>query len=357
MPPSSVQAGPRPIRAEAGFLRGEQWRIPFRPLVRQGDLQTVLGRYWPRLLDERRYPTASRLFGTEPGTKVLAKVNELPGNWQPRARPAVLAIHGLTACDRAPYMLSGARTALESGFDAIRLNVRNCGGTEHLCRTLYHSGLTVDLRKVVEELAPRPLYLLGFSMGGNIALKLAGEWGTSPPEHVRAICAISAPVQLDLCSKNIGRPRNVIYERRFLRQLSAAVRRKSAVMPDVIPDPAVAKVRSIWQFDDEVTAPSFGFRGAADYYRRCSAAGFLGDIRLPCLLIQAQDDPFIAFETYDLPALRENPWLLSLSPEHGGHVAFVARGRPRFWAIEQAARFFSAIDRSDRGTSGAVALS
>ena len=357
MPPSSVLTGQSPIRAEVEVLCGEQWRVPFRPLVRQGDLQTILGRYWPRFLDEQRYPTASRIFETESGTKVLARVNDLPWNGRSRERPAVLAIHGLTACDRAPYMLSSARTALESGFDSIRLNVRNCGGTEHLCRTLYHSGLTVDLRKVVEELAPRPLYLLGFSMGGNMALKLAGEWGASPPAHVRAVCAVSAPVQLDLCSTNIGRPRNVIYERRFLRQLRAAVRRKSVAMPDVIPDPAVANVGSIWQFDDEVTAPAFGFRDAADYYRRCSAAGFLSDIRLPSLLIQARDDPFIAFETYDLPALRENPWLVSLSPEHGGHVAFVARGRPRFWAIEQAARFFAAIDRCSRATSGAVAFS
>ena len=352
MPPSSVLAGPRSIRAGSEVLRGEQWRVPFRPLVRQGDLQTVLGRYWPRFLDERRYPTVPRFFETEPGTKVLARVNELPGDWRPQARSAVLAIHGLTACDRAPYMLSSARAALESGFDSIRLNVRNCGGTEHLCRTLYHSGLTVDLRRVVEELAPRPLYLLGFSMGGNMALKLAGEWGDSPPEHVRAVCAVSAPVQLDLCSKNIGRPRNAIYERRFLRQLRAAVRRKSAVMPDVIPDPAVANVQSIWQFDEEVTAPAFGFRDAADYYRRCSAAGLLSDIRLPCLLIQARDDPFIAFETYDLPALRENPWLVSQSPAHGGHVSFLARARPRFWAIGQATRFFAAIDRCVRGTEG-----
>lgn len=356
MPPNSVLAGSRPIRPGAEVLRGEQWRIPYLPLVRQGDLQTVLGRYWPRFLDERRYRTASRLFQTEPGTKVLATVNQLDGDWRTRARPAVLAIHGLTACDRAPYMLSSARTALESGFDSIRLNVRNCGGTEHLCRTLYHSGLTVDLRRVVEELAPRPLHLLGFSMGGNMALKLAGEWGASPPAHVRAVCAVSAPVQLDLCSKNIGRPRNAVYERRFLRQLRAAVRRKSAAMPDVIPDPAVANVRSIWQFDEQVTAPAFGFQDAADYYCRCSAAPFLGDIRLPTLLIQARDDPFIAFETYDLPALRENPWLVSLSPEHGGHVAFVSRGRPRFWAVEQAARFFAAIDRSDGGTSKAGAV-
>ena len=173
-------------------------------------------------------------------------------------------------------MLSSAQLALESGFDVLRLNVRNCGGTERLCRTLYHSGLTVDLRRVVEELAPRPLFLLGFSMGGNIALKLAGEWGGEPPAHVRAMCAVSAPIELDLCSRNIGRPRNFVYERRFLRQLRAAVRRKHAVMPELFPDPEIAQVESIWEFDERVTAPAFGFADAADYYRQCSSARFLG---------------------------------------------------------------------------------
>ncbi len=321
------------------------WKVPFRPLLQQGDLQTVAAHYWPRFLDTDRFPTTSRLFDTDDDTRVLARLNTIPGNAPDQRRPAVLAVHGLTACDRAPYMISAAQAALEAGFDAIRLNVRNCGGTEHLCRTLYHSGLTVDLRRVVEDLAPRPLYILGFSMGGNVALKLAGEWGAQVPEHVRAVCAVSPPIRLEACSKNMGRPRNFVYERRFLRQLSATMRRKSAVMPDGFPARNLGSVRSIWQFDESVTAPQFGFRDASDYYRRCSSAAFVGDIQIPSLIIQARDDPFIPFDAYDIPSLHNNPWLVLLSPKHGGHVAFLAKGRRRFWAQDQAIQFFKAIRR------------
>ena len=324
-------------------LAAEHWKIPFRPLIRQGDLQTIAAHFWPRYLDTQRYPTTSRFFETDLGTTVLARLNMLAGEAPADRRPTVLAVHGLTACDRAPYMISAAQAALEAGFDAVRLNVRNCGGTEHLCRTLYHSGLTVDLRRVVEDLAPRPLYILGFSMGGNMALKLAGEWGPAAPKHVRAICAVSPPIQLAKCARRIGRPRNFVYEKRFLLQLSAALRRKTALMPDVFPERDLHSVRSIWQFDESVTAPAFGFRDASDYYRQCSSAAFVGHIRIPSLIIQARDDPFIPFDAYDLPSLRENPRLVFLSPRHGGHVAFLAKGRHRFWAQNQAMRFFSAI--------------
>ena len=319
------------------------WRLPYRPLFRSGDLQTVAARYWPQAFDERRYPTRSRHFRVDAHTTVLAKLNLQSGGAAPDECPTVLAVHGLTACDHAPYMLSMARTALRSGFDVARLNVRNCGGTEHLCRTLYHSGLTDDLRRVAEELAPRPLYLVGYSMGGNIALKLAGEWGADAPPHVRAVCAVSPPVRLDLCSRNIGRRRNAVYELRFLRQLRAALRRKAALMPELFGQRALLRPASIWEFDETVTAPAFGFRDAADYYVRCSAAGFLDRIRLPALILQARDDPFIPFEAFDLPAARGNPWLTLLSPRRGGHVAFLAKGPRRFWAQEQAARFFGAL--------------
>ena len=323
---------------------GEAWQVPYRPLVRNGDIQTVLARYWPQALDESRYPTQARLFRTDPDTQVLARLNRQPHDGPESRRPTVLAVHGLTACDAAPYMLSTAQSALEAGFDTVRLNVRNCGGTEHLCRTLYHSGLTSDLASVVEQLAPRPLFLLGFSMGGNIALKLAGEWGASPPRHVRAVCAISPPVRLDLCSRNIGRPRNFVYEKRFLLQLAAALRRKHAAMPDLFPLPAAPRPSSIWEFDDVFTAPAFGFRSAQDYYRQCSAAHFLHAIRLPTLVIQAQDDPFIPFEAFDVAALAENPWISFLGPADGGHVAFLARGSSaRFWAQDQAVRYFQVV--------------
>lgn len=325
------------------FPPREAWEVPYRPLVRHGDLQTVVARYWPQFLDTRRFPTSPRLFRTDPETRVLAKFNCQSGTRPEAKRRSVLAVHGLTACDRAPYMISTASASLCSGFDSVRLNVRNCGGTEHLCRTLYHSGLTSDLAKVVEALAPRPLFLMGFSMGGNIALKLAGEWGDSPPDHVRAICAVSPPLRLDLCSRNIGRPRNYVYQKRFLLQLRAALRRKKAAMPDVFSQLRITSPSSIWEFDEIYTAPAFGFGSAEDYYQQCSAAHFLDKIRVPSLILQAKDDPFVPIEAFDVAALRTNPQITLVSPRHGGHVAFVASGRTRFWAQEQGMRFFASI--------------
>ena len=336
----TAQAATEPL---PDALTADHWKIPFRPLIRQGDLQTIAAHYWPRFLDTQRFPTAARFFETDADTTVLARLNLLAGEAPADRRPTVLAVHGLTACDRAPYMISSAQAALQAGFDAVRLNVRNCGGTEHLCRTLYHSGLTVDLRRVVEDLAPRPLYILGFSMGGNMALKLAGEWGPAAPEHVRAICAVSPPIQLAKCATRIGRPRNFVYEKRFLLQLSAALRRKTALMPDVFSETDLHSMRSIWDFDESVTAPAFGFRDASDYYRQCSSAAFVGHIRIPTLIIQARDDPFIPFDAFDLRSLHENPWLSFLAPQHGGHVAFLAKGKHRFWAQIQAMRFFGAV--------------
>ena len=334
------------IARRPAVFDSEDWRLPYFPLIRSGDLQTIAGRYWRVSLDERRRPTQSRLFRTEADTQVLARLNLQPREARPEARPTVVAVHGLTACDRAPYMLSSGRAALEAGFDLVRLNVRNCGGTEHLTPTLYHSGLTIDLRRVVDQLAPRPLFLLGFSMGGNMALKLAGEWGANPPEHVRAVCAVSAPVRLDVCSRHIGKPRNRIYERRFLRQLRATMARKSRVMPELYPAADFSGVDSIWKFDDKFTAPSFGFRDASDYYDRCSAAGFLHRIRVPAVLIQAEDDPFIPFDAFRCRAFAANPWIRLLAEPHGGHVAFLARKGARFWAQAQAVRFFQAAARA-----------
>jgi uncharacterized protein len=207
--------------------------------------------------------------------RVRAEVNRAAA---PRRLGAtLLAVHGLTSCSEARYMLSVGARALALGFDVIRLNVRNCGGTEAHCPTLYHSGLTSDLRAVIDELAGEVerLVLLGFSMGGNMALKLAGEWGDEPPAHVRAVCGISAPIRLDVCSRRIGAARNRIYERRFLRELQGTLRRKAALRPRDLNGFVANRARSIWEFDDRVTAPHFGFRSASDYYEK-RRGGVLG---------------------------------------------------------------------------------
>jgi predicted alpha/beta-fold hydrolase len=334
---------------------GEAWRRPFVPLFRDPHVQTIAGRYWPVRFDEVTWPTRERYFATEPAVRILAHCNvQAPGlKSSLRNRlassaggasggpaPVVLAVHGLTASSQAPYMRSLAQRALLAGFDVIRLNVRNCGGTEHLAPTLYHSGLTADLRAVVEQLAPRPLYLAGFSMGGNMVLKLAGEWRGQPPPHVRAVCGVSVPIRLDVCARRLGEPCNRIYEIRFLRELRRTLKRKRQVMPELFPAPLPERIGSIYEFDDTVTAPAFGFRSADHYYETQSSAGFLGAIRVPALLIQAQDDPFIPFDVFEDVKPEKNRCARLEAPEYGGHVAFLAKGTPRFWAIEQAVRFF-----------------
>ena len=334
-------------------LHGSDWCLPYQPLFRSGDLQTIAARYWRQSLDERLFPGEQVWYRTDPDTTVMGRLNSQSGSGHPdQGPPMVLAVHGLTACDRAPYMVAMARIALRAGFDVLRLNVRNCGGTENLCRTLYHSGLTSDLREVVAALAPRPLYLAGFSMGGNMVLKLAGEWGDEPPSHVRAACAISPPVRLDLCSRQVGRSRNTVYERRFLRHLRAALRRKREAMPELFAGTILPDPNSVWEFDELVTAPAFGYRDASDYYTQCSASRFLAGIRLPSLVLQAEDDPLVPFESFDLPDWEENPWLRLLSERHGGHVAFLAKGRRPFWCQDQAVRFFAAMEIRDLPGSG-----
>jgi predicted alpha/beta-fold hydrolase len=296
-----------------------------------------VARYWPVRLDESRWPAQTRYFDTEDGVRVLAKVQDQGGE------RTLLVVHGLTACTEARYMLSLAGLALERGWNVVRLNVRNCGGTERLCPTLYHSGLTADLRSVVEQLAPRPLYVLGFSMGGNMALKLAGEWGESPPAHVRGVCGLSVPIRLADCSRRIGERRNLIYEIRFLRQLRATLALKKALMPERFAALDGVSSRSIWEFDDCVTAPAFGFECAADYYARASSSAYLDRVRIPALLIQAEDDPFIPFSVYDDPVFEANANLTLLRSGAGGHVAFLGRGGRRFWAEEQALRYFESL--------------
>jgi hypothetical protein len=340
--------------APSAAILAANWRLPFEPLFRDPHLQTIAGRYWPTRFAENSWPTQQRYFSTEPGVQVLAHCNVCADG--PRMaehngrngaqRPVVLALHGLTASSQAPYMLNLALRALSAGFHVIRLNVRNCGGTEGLSPTLYHSGLTADLRAVVEQLAPTPLFLAGFSMGGNMVLKLAGEWGEQPPSHVRGVCGISVPIRLGVCARRLSERQNRIYEIRFLRELRQTLLCKQRAMPEQFALPNWNGIRTIYDFDEAITAPAFGFRSADHYYETQSAAGFLDKIRVPALLIQAQDDPFIPFDVFGDLTLEQNPNLYLQAPAHGGHVAFLARRAPRFWAIEQAVQFFQSLTES-----------
>ena len=299
--------------------------IPFRPLIRDPHLLTVLSNLWPAPLDEHRFPVERRLFATEPGVQVLVLSQRPPV--APRGH-AVL-VHGLEGSGQSRYMRSTARALLQAGYAAHRFHMRTCGGTEHLCQTFYHAGLTGDLLAVLREFEKEhstPVHLIGFSLGGNVALKLAGELGPSGDRYLRSACAVSTPIDLSASARKIAGRENWLYERRFLRAMARRLRTRPGHR-----NANLRGIRSVRDFDDRFTAPAFGFGSAEEYYSTQSSAQFLDAIRVPSLVVQAKDDSFIPFECFAHPAFRTNPHLQLLATEHGGHVGFIARGQPRLW--------------------------
>lgn len=298
----------------------------FVPLFTGGHAQTIASHYWRRPLDTVEFPVTRRLYRTEPKVEVLVESQRPRG----AARGELVMVHGLEGSGEAGYMRGLSQAALDAGFAAHRFHMRTCGGTEHLCPTLYHSGLTSDLLSVLREMAAEglgPVFLAGFSLGGNVVLKLAGELGEDAPALFRGVCAVSTPIDLAASCDRLAKWDNRLYEWRFVRRM----RRRLSATGRYQPEDFVG-VRSVRDMDNRITAPGFGFRDALDYYQSQSAGLYLDNIRVPALLIQAQDDPIIPFESYHHPAFGTNPNLTLLAPDHGGHVGFVARGNPRFWA-------------------------
>lgn len=326
-------------------------RYPFipHPALRNAHSQTIAGTWLPRRFKFVEARSGPRFFDTASDARVLAHCS-----WQKdrTGRPTVILLHGIEGSTESRYMLGTAEKALAAGFNAIRVNYRNCGGTEHLTPTLYHAGLTEDLRRIVSELIERDglgeIYLIGFSLGGNIALKLAGEYGSQAPPAVRGVVGVSPSIDLALCADTIARRRNIVYNMRFVLSLRARLKRKARLFPDRYDASRLAGVWTIRKFDDAYVAPHCGFRDSADYYERASALRVIERIAVPVLIIHAKDDPFIPFAQIERPEVRANPNFNILATEHGGHVGFISaigEGEERFWAEASSVRFVELLRR------------
>jgi hypothetical protein len=269
-------------------------------------------------------PPEARFFDVAPDARVLAHCH-----WHAdrHARPTVLLLHGLEGSSEAHYMAGMADKAWARGFNVVRLNQRNCGGTEHLSRGLYHSGLTADPRFVLTELRDRDgltaFGVAGYSLGGNLTMKLAGELAASDLPEVRAFCAVSPVLELEACVGAIERRENRAYEWNFCRNLQSRMRRKARAFPDAFDLTGLWKIWSIRAFDQRYTAPHHGFDGASDYYRRASAMRVIDRVARPALVLAAADDPFVPAEIFDAEPLRANPHVKTVVTSHGGHCAFV----------------------------------
>jgi predicted alpha/beta-fold hydrolase len=321
------------------------------PLFAGPHAQTIVSsKHFPRARAFRAESALyeSRLFEVEPGTSVLLKCR-----WQTerRAAPTLLLLHGLEGSTDSLYVMGTAQKAYRRGFNVVGMNMRNCGGTEHLAATLYHSGMTEDIRRVIlEELAGREalteIYLTGFSMSGNMVLRLAGDYGPDAPPALRGVAAVSPSIDLDSCAAALERRGNALYRWSFVKHLRERVRRKSRLRPGSYDTRTLRRVRTIREFDERITAPLGGYRDASDYYARTSSRAVIGDIRVPTLIIHAADDPLIPPEPFFDEAIAGNPEVLLVLTRRGGHVGFLSdrvEGEDRHWAENRLVEFFTLL--------------
>ena len=314
----------------------------YRPLFAGGHAQTLYA--WAR---RRRFPAlpapVARHFDVTPEVRVLAHCH-----WheQPSTHPTLMLLHGLEGSSQAHYMGGIANKAWAAGLNVVRLNQRNCGGTEHLSRGPYHSGLTQDplfvMRELIERDGIRSIAIAGYSLGGNVSLKIAGELGEEAPSELTAVCAVSPTMDLARCVTALERRPNIVYQWNFVRNLKARMRRKAAAFPGDFSLDALPRIWSLRHFDEAYTAPHHGFFDAGDYYHRASALRVIDRIRVPALMLTAEDDPFVPVAPFRDPAVTGNPHITVVVTPHGGHCAYLERpgsGYDGYWAEREIVRF------------------
>lgn len=316
------------IRAEAA-----EWMTEFIPRrwLRNGHLQTLAGNFLPRGLTlPEAEPLLVEVEGPVAGygpSRVLCHCH-----WQPREvrrqRLTVVLVHGLEGSSSSKYILGNTARALAAGCNVVRMNMRSCGGTDDLSPTIYHSGRSGDVGRVIEALVQEQqveaIALVGYSMGGNLVLKLAGELGDRVPAQLKAVVGVSPLTDLAASSAALHEPLNRVYEWHFLRSMVARVRRRMSMYPAIYADAAVGRIHSMRDFDQEIVARYGGFRDADDYYYSVASSKVADDLRIPTLILHALDDPFIRMLPQTREALLANPHVTLLETQYGGHCAFLA---------------------------------
>lgn len=315
---------------------------PFVPrrFLRNRHAMTLVGNFLPRKSDLPE--PEEQLFQVEADIQVMCHCH-----WQaePASRPTAIVVHGLEGSSLSQYVIGTGSKAWAVGMNVVRMNMRNCGGTENLTPTLYHSGLSGDvgavLRVLVEQKKLARVGLVGYSMGGNLVLKLAGEWGSTAPVELTAVAAVSPAADLGPSADAMHEPTNWMYEYKFLWSLMRRLRHKVSLFPELYRMPA-RWPRTLREWDDVVTARYCGFTGADDYYYRAAAARVVAKIAVPTLIINALDDPFIRVLPETRAKILNNPYITLLETKHGGHCAFLAsaNGYDGRWAERQMIHFF-----------------
>lgn len=308
--------------------------------LRGGHIQTLASFFLTRRF--ALAPAEERLIEVEPGVRLLCHCH-----WQPKRQSAltVILVHGLEGSSDSQYMLGIAAKGLAAGMNVVRMNQRNCGGTDAFSPTLYHSGRSQDIAAVAQSLINQDhlsrFALAGFSMGGNLVLKLAGEWGKEGPLQFCAIAAVCPALDLGASADALHLRGNRLYEAYFVWKLRRRLVAKARLFPTEFDTSRLRGVATLRGFDDKVTAYYSGFAGADDYYERASAGKVVDRIAVPALILHAANDPFIRILPETRQKIRANANITFLETEDGGHCAFLADrdGDDGHWAERKIVEF------------------
>ena len=334
---------PEAVRPKA--REPEESRVPFLPhrWLRGGHVQTLASFLMPRRI---QLPVAEeRLIEVESGINVRCWCH-----WQSARQSALtlIVVHGLEGSTESQYMLGVARNGLAAGMNVVLMNQRNCGGMDHCAPTLYNSSRSEDVaavaRHVVEHDSVSRFALVGFSMGGNLVLKLAGEWGRNGPAQFRGLAAVCAAMDLAESADALHEASNRIYEYYFLMQLFQRFRHKAKLFPGSFDVSRLRGISSLRAFDDRITAYYCGFTGADDYYARAAASNVVDGIAVPALIIHAANDPFIRIRPETRQHILANPNITYIETQDGGHCAFLGdrngdEGDDGRWAEREVVEF------------------
>lgn len=348
----SEPAGPFPAEAFPPFLP-PRW-------LRNAHVQTLLAARKPRRWTYGWKESETIAFDLGKDGTLIGEVSWQPGRRE--SHPLLFLLHGLEGCARSHYLVGMSRKAYCAGFHTVRVNTRNCGGTEHLTPTLYCAGLSQDVMAIVRHfrgrMGIRRIYAGGVSLGANILLKFLGEQGDRGPEFIQGAAVLSPPIDLAAGVDKMEDPQNWIYQRHFVGELIKRMRRKIAIFPSLGEMKRIERIRTIREFDDVVTAPHFGFGDADNYYRLASSGPLMKHIRVPTLLVQSKDDPLIPFGPFLRSGIETNACIRLLATEYGGHTGFLTskslRGRDldEYWGESRVVQFLTTLAFPNHARSG-----
>lgn len=299
--------------------------LPFDPFPFLNDphQQTIVGSFFRVLFEPISNRKIVRLVD---GDKISLEITT-PREWKP-TDPTVVIVHGLCGSHRSPNLLRMVKRLEPLGIKTVRFNMRGCGSGRGLAKQIYHCGRSDDLfeaiKTIKDECPESPIVLLGFSLGGNIVLKLAGELNSLGGGFLKKVIAISPPIDLFSSILMIGEPANAIYENYFYRLLRRDVLYLHKTFKD-LPRVNLPRNLKIYEFDQIYTAPRCGFSSAYDYYNKCSSVHLINDIAIPCRILLAEDDPIISPTAIDSCFLPSNVEVFKT--KKGGHIGYV--GNPR----------------------------